>query len=328
MTIVKVRPLRNEKPPMKRHLFVQPPDTFRYKVRNRDTWITLSARYKQYQWFDSTYLTWLNFGLNGTEPFYTDQVNWYLREYVGCRHSFDGGKNWAFTDDADPGYIFLPHRAYTDDPQTISGRPGLGGVITAPQYDDQNAYDALSKALDIFTVADAGIQIWQVPIGALAEAGFIVAASLAAVIAPAVAIGSGHNDALRKTSRDFFFTGFCSALVMRADGWKTSTVEAFFPEKQYPPLNSVYPEKRETFRKLYNFGLKAGALQARRMSVEDKMNLFTFLRLRLTDAERLVQYPKGDVPSWSQQKQKDYYVRLASIMKDVILTNNLQVKVS
>ena len=322
----KVMPLRNEKPPLKPvRPWIQPPDTFKHKVKNGDTWITLGSRNNN-QWGEH-YLIWINFGLRPTEPFYTEQVNWYLREYVGCRRSFDGGKNWAFTDDADPGYIFIPNAIYRADPDVITGRPGLGGTLTAPQYDDQNAYDTISKALDIFGAADMGLQALQIPLPVLLELGFIVVGAFAAVIGPAVAVGAPHNDALRKTSRDFFFTGFCSTLVMKADNWSTSTVENFYPPLRHPPLNSVYQEKRESFRHLYNFGLKAGVRQATRMNAVDKRNLFTLLRSRLTDAERK-DYPKDNVQDWSPKKKKDYYDRLSSILKQIILTKNLKVKLS
>ena len=56
MAPTKVQPLRNEKPPAKRHPFVQPPDTFRYKVQTGDTWVTLAKRYDHYQWFDAGHL--------------------------------------------------------------------------------------------------------------------------------------------------------------------------------------------------------------------------------------------------------------------------------
>jgi len=38
----KVMPLRNEKPPLKPvRPWIQPPDTFKHKVKTGDTWITL-----------------------------------------------------------------------------------------------------------------------------------------------------------------------------------------------------------------------------------------------------------------------------------------------
>lgn len=322
-----VQPLRNEKPPrVPIRPWVQPPDTYRYKVKKGDTWHTLAAGYQHFQWFDASHLIWVNFGLSPTEPFYTEQVNWYLREYVGCWKSRDGGKNWAF-DEADPGWIYLPNKFYREDPTTIDGKRGTGGIISAPQYDDQNFYDTLSKALDIYGAVDTGVAVSEMALPALLEGGFIIAGALAAVIGPAMAVGGGHNDALRKTSRDFFFSGFCRALVMRADGWRAPTIETMYPPLKHPPLNSVYPAKRESFRKLYNFGLKAGVLQARRMNSVDIRNLFTFLRQRLTPAQR-DEYQKDSVTSWSFGKKKDYYGLLGRILQEEILKKNLRVKVS
>jgi hypothetical protein len=122
-----VQPLRNER----RHLkplrpWIQPPDTFKFKVKTGDTWLTLAAR-NLHQFSEHT-LIWLNFRLSPLDRFCTDQVNWHLREYVGCRHSHDGRRNWAFTDDADPGYIFLPNLTYNMDAIAITGKVGVGGV--------------------------------------------------------------------------------------------------------------------------------------------------------------------------------------------------------
>jgi hypothetical protein len=205
----------------------------------------------------------------------------------------------------------------------ITGRPGLGGV-SAPGYSDKNAYDTISKALDIYGVADMGINMLEIPVGALLEAGMIVAGTLASIAAPFVAIGSGHNDALKSRSRQHFFTAFCSTFVMTADGWSAEKVDRFYPQMEYAPSESVYPEKRETFRKLYNFGLKAGRLQGSRTNAVDKRNLFVLLRARLSDSE--ARYYSGEVKDWSEQKKRDYYDRLASILKLIMLDNDLQIK--
>jgi|SRR6185437_706424 hypothetical protein len=317
-----VQPLRNEKRPLKPiYPWIQPPDTYRYKVKTGDTWLTLGAI--NHHQFGEHQLIWINFGLSPLDDFFTDQVNWYLREYVGCRHSLDNGRNWAFTDDADPGYIFLPNAIYNMDAIAISGRRGVGGV-SAPGYDDRNAYDAISKALDIYGVADMGINMSEIPVGALIEGGMIVTGTLASIAAPFVAIGAGHADALKNRSRQHFFTAFCSTFVMTADGWSAETVDSFYPQMANAPLESVYPEKRETFRKLYNFGLKAGRLQGSRTNTVDRKNLFVLLRGRLSDAE--ARNYSGDVKDWSPQKKRNYYDRLASVLKGIMLDGGLQVR--
>lgn len=319
-----VQPLRNEKRPLKPvYPWTQPPDTYRYKVKTGDTWLTLGAQ--NHHQFGEGQLIWINFRLSPLDDFYTDQVNWYLREYVGCRHSLDNGRNWAFTDDADPGYIFLPFPTYNMDTIAITGRPGLGGV-SFPGYSDKNAYDAISRALDIYGGADMAISMSEIALPLLIEAGMIVIGPFAATVAQFVALGSPHNDALKARSRQHFFTAFCSTFVMTADGWSAETVDKFYPQMAYAPNESVYPEKRETFRKLYNFGLKAGRLQGSRTNQVDRRNLFVLLRSRLSDPE--ARNYSGDVKDWSVQKKRNYYDRLASILKQIMLDNDLQIKLS
>jgi hypothetical protein len=316
-----VKPLINERPPTKLiSPWVQPPETYKYKVKTGDTWLTLGAQ-NNHQ-FGESYLIWINFGLNGTEHFYTEQVNWYLREYVGCRHSLDGARNWAFTDDADPGYIFLPFLTYNMDGIAIGGKPGVGSV-SAPGYSDKNALDTISKALDIYGGADMAVSMWEIPLAALAEGAMIVTGTLAAIVGPLIAGGAAHNAALRSKTREHFFNGFCSSFVMKADGWSAATVEDFYPQRAYAPIESVYPEKRETFRKLYNFGLQAGRLQGSKLNTVDQRNLFRLLRSRLSDAE--AREWSGEVKDWSRQKKTLYYDRLGSILKKTMLDNDLEI---
>jgi hypothetical protein len=317
-----VQPLLNEKRPTKPvYPWTQPPDTFRYKVQTVDTWLTLGAR-NNHQ-FDEGQLIWINFGLSPLDRFYTEQVNWYLREYVGCHQSRDNGRNWAFTDDADPGYIFLPNVTYNMDAIAITGRPGLGGV-SAPGYSDNNAYDAISKALDIQGLLDMAISVFDIPLVALAEIGWIAIGIAASIAGPLVALGGGYNDALKSRSRQHFFTGFCSSFVMTANGWSEHKVSSFFPEMMHLPSESVFPEKRGTFRKLYNFGLKAGRVQGARTNQVDRRNLFILLRSKLRDSDAV--YYSGDVNDWTPEKQRNYYIVLGGILKQIMLDNDLQIK--
>jgi hypothetical protein len=316
-----VQPLRNEKRPLKPlQPWTQPPDTFKYKVKTGDTWLTLGAL-NHHQFGEHTSI-WLNFRLSPLDHFYTDQVNWYLREYVGCRHSLDGGRNWAFTDDADPGYIFLPTLTYDMDAIAITGSRGLGGV-SVPGYSDKTAFDTIGKALDIYNMADLGIGVLEIPVGALIEGGMIVVGPLVAAVGGPFALGAAWNVGLKKRTREHFFTAFCSTFVMTAAGWSAEKVDDFNPQWAYTPTESIFTEKAESFRKLHNFGLKVGRLQGSRLNTVDKRNLFTLLRSRLSDAE--ARDWNGDVNDWSLRKQRDYYERLASILKQIMLDNDLQV---
>lgn len=110
---------------------------------------------------------------------------------------------------------------------------------------------------------------------------------------------------------------------MTAGGWSAERVDDFNPQWAYPPDEDVFAEKRETFRQLHNFGLKVGRLQGSRLNTVDKRNLFTLLRSKLRDTE--ARDWSGDVNDWSLRKQRDYYERLAGILKQIMLDNDLQV---
>ena len=71
-----------------------------YPVLDTDDWWKIAAR----EHIDAWALIEFNFQTHVPE-----EVNWYLRELVGCRHSRDGGRNYAFIG-ADPKLrkIYLP----------------------------------------------------------------------------------------------------------------------------------------------------------------------------------------------------------------------------
>lgn len=62
-----------------------------------------------------------NFGT--TQP---AEVNWYLREYVGCKLATHDRQNWRFSRAATPGLIYIPAQVQTIvlDPIEIKGRVG------------------------------------------------------------------------------------------------------------------------------------------------------------------------------------------------------------
>ena len=65
---------------------------------DRETWWSLADRFGLRPWE----IIWANF-----ETDVPEEVNWYLREYVGCHKLGPRGRNQSF-DGADPGLILLP----------------------------------------------------------------------------------------------------------------------------------------------------------------------------------------------------------------------------
>jgi hypothetical protein len=90
------KPLRTEKRPPKEAPF-PPAGGIPYKVVDGDTWGSVAKKFT----LDVMKLIHFNFQTN--DP---GEVNWYLREKVGCQ--LNDGNNWKFSASAVPGYIYRP----------------------------------------------------------------------------------------------------------------------------------------------------------------------------------------------------------------------------
>lgn len=327
------KPLKTERRPTPRPIaWEQPEGTFPYRVKDHDTWESIA---RQFDVKSAQYLIFVNFyvyvsaknpGSDPQHPYSTNEVNWYLREYVGCNVTKDGGKNWAFSNSANPGIIYIPIKLanFEGEGSIIVGSTGIGGKIAVPQYDDSNFYDTISKALDIYAVADTGIGVSEVALPTLVEAGLVVAGPIVSAIALFVGGGSGDNEALRYWNRDYFFEGFSIGLVMSANGAGEAYINRH--KLQYPPLNKAYPEKAKTFQNLQNMGLMLGIQKGKQMNTVDKHALFPYLYSQLSASDRIRFDPKNKFEDWPEPTKKDYYDRLSSMVKQKMLDNNLELK--
>jgi hypothetical protein len=76
-----------------------PPDSIRYKVKDHDSWESIAHAHDLDVWD----LIEANFKTRRAE-----EINWYLRNYVGCKVPTRDGKNWMFSSSAHPGFISIP----------------------------------------------------------------------------------------------------------------------------------------------------------------------------------------------------------------------------
>ena len=76
-----------------------PPGGKPYRVRDRDDWHSLAAKYH------INVMELIKFNFHTTDP---GMVNWFLHFKVGCVKPTKNGLNWMFSDDADPGIIYFP----------------------------------------------------------------------------------------------------------------------------------------------------------------------------------------------------------------------------
>lgn len=81
-----------------------PPNSTRYKVKDKDTWATIAAK----NGIDPWDLIEANFNTRSAP-----EVNWYLHHYVGCVAQSADGKNWMFGSRAKPGIIWIPQKNVT-----------------------------------------------------------------------------------------------------------------------------------------------------------------------------------------------------------------------
>lgn len=65
----------------------------------QEDWHTVARKFA----VDVDYLVWFNFQTNDPA-----EVNWYLRNHVGCKKESPSGNNWMFHNGAYPGYIYIP----------------------------------------------------------------------------------------------------------------------------------------------------------------------------------------------------------------------------
>jgi hypothetical protein len=60
------------------------------------------------------------------------EINWYLRQNVGCVQATHDDKNWIFTSDARPGTIYLPPKQGWKRPSFPSTTPGVLSALPKP----------------------------------------------------------------------------------------------------------------------------------------------------------------------------------------------------
>jgi hypothetical protein len=84
-----------------------------HRVSDGEDWASVAAQYD----VEVDDLIYFNFHTNVPE-----EVNWYLRRNTGCDVSNDGGLNWAFSDSAYPGLIYIPFKVIDMPPEDITAK--------------------------------------------------------------------------------------------------------------------------------------------------------------------------------------------------------------
>jgi len=122
-----------------------------YRVHSGETWGTIAAA----NGISALDFIKFNFG-----ALTSAEVNWCLRNLVGCKRTTFNGKNWIFSDNADPGLVYLPPKGSpvpapppkppsTSTPAPIAPNPGLPPGILAEEEDVTAGALSVNDAYDL-----------------------------------------------------------------------------------------------------------------------------------------------------------------------------------
>ena len=294
-----VKPLRTERRPLPRPVdrIYGPPDpgATSHKVSTGEDWHSLSILYMKRE----DELIYYNF-----QTTVTDYVNWYLREYVGCRVPDARGMNWKFSSDAKPGIIWIPPRIIkTRDTTTVPKFPweaGWGASLNIPSGGPHIRVLSLEIGHLLFAALE-GIGVH----GLLMFGGTFVApfAASAAVLA---GIGGAHMDGFAIAAKQEALSGYAIGAVLGAKG-----ADAKFVQHNYMKIH--YVDKK--LQDVYNYAVAAGFLDGRKLNDYQVRNLFSVLHSRMQG-----QIPKGgDWDNWSDAQKRKYNDEAASVFKSIFL---------
>jgi len=261
-----------------------------YKVTNKDDWSTVAKKFG----FDVPTLIYFNFRTHNT-----DEVNWYLRRNVGCNVSRDGGRNWAFSDSANPGKIYIPASKVDFDPEDASQEPsGMNKLakMLDGMPEDSEAWEHVGRTLELFEFAHVAAEAFGIGVGAESVAvtggatgaiGLVaaVAAPFAGAAAVAIALGSPYKAQVDLYKKKAWLWGLGQGVVLGANrnvhkGW---VVAHFGTAKNLPGyLKSLIniPGQEDQFGEVlesYYDGLKRGWTYGRQLNSKEASRLYRVL---------------------------------------------------
>lgn len=307
---IRMRPgatLRTEKEPRPRRRDWPPPGSVPHRVTDhdmKDGWNGVARKHG----VDVQYLIRHNFRTDNS-----DEVNWYLREYVGCNVATDDLNNWMFSSSAQPGIIYVPGtRVINGDDHVIEGRKIIQSPF-AKEFEGVSdpVVDTFSKMFDAMTLIETGLGILGsgLPLGPILMIPIMTAAQF-------ILVGAPHEAALRDLQKKYVLEGLTRGIVLAAEPRSPQWIQSHgFVQKV--PINSItYRQYGKHFQGLYNTALVAGIAHGEKFNRVASKNLFVALRARMTEYSRS-QY-SGDSNSWSDSKWIDYYRLCARILESTI----------
>jgi hypothetical protein len=275
-----------------------------YRVKDNDDWANIALN----NGIDMNWLIKFNFQTNNT-----DEINWYLRRYVGCNKPTKDGKNWMFSSSARPGIIYLPPIKWDFEPMDVTGKKGaktkLATVI--PNIEDNSLGNSIAYVLDVIGIVETGIGVFEFEL-----LGFVIAAEvlgpIAGLLNTFVTLENAYADAVKKLKKDKLRLGLSLGVVLGVGQLPISYVKTHFV--QHTPFHNVhFPEQTKNLQHEYNRALAVGYAYGKQLNTYQSKVFFADLYSRMKPHPR-ERYGR-DSTKWSERTWKDVYVLCAAVFQ-------------
>ncbi|MDQ8159537.1 MAG: hypothetical protein P3C12_09015 [Gemmatimonadota bacterium] len=147
-----------EKAPASPNLQYVPADSTPYKVTARDSWWTLADRPEA----KAAKLSALDLCVYNFRTRVPAEINWYLRNKVGCTTATGDKQNYKFSDDAAPGIVYLPKPAAAGKRPPLEMETPFGGKVPSSNPAtgvEEFTIDKESKIFSMLRVVRARVKI-------------------------------------------------------------------------------------------------------------------------------------------------------------------------
>jgi hypothetical protein len=288
-----------------------PPDYakagFPYQVKDGESWKSIAAVHE----LDVKYLIRFNFKTNVPE-----EVNWYLRHYVGCDQTTPDQHNYIFSSSAKPGIIYVPARKANMAPKAITGMKTTSPLALEFEGPD-SPLDALGKFFDVFSFVStlSSVFVTSLIVEGLMIGGGIVAAPAAMF----VLLGGPHEAALNEIRKGLILDGLSRGIVLTADGRSPRYIRDHGWVQMWPINNIHYPQYGKQFQGIYNRALVTGIAHGQQFNEVARRNLFRWIGAQMRGTLAATEYNGNESENWDDRKWYNYYRVCAAILQRKIV---------
>jgi len=251
-----------------------------YRVKDGDDWASVADVWK----IGVHDLIQFNFKTSDT-----DEINWYLRNYVGCNVSKDHGMNWAFSSSADPGKIYIPmNYTATLTPDMLPDKKGgqnelaefLDGLPEHLESEDLRMMEQAHLGIEMLEFFHVGLAVSGTEALGAAGLGLEIAGPFLGEAAVILAIANAHAGAIEAKKKALANRGVSYGVVLAANGALNRWIKSTSFVEHGPVRDVDYPEEGKHFQDAANWGLLKGLAYGRQLNRQESRKLLKILMVK------------------------------------------------